>query len=78
MQRGVAIFSFHHRNFPKPSADHLTHGVFMALIHPAGDSYNHRPQAERFEKLHATLPGFSCRRCCVAGCELGRGSREGF
>ena len=27
MQRGITIFSFQHRNFPKPSADHLTHGV---------------------------------------------------
>ena len=52
MQRGVAIFSFHHRNFPKPSADHLTHGVLMASMHPAGDSYNHRPSD--LQKLYAT------------------------
>ena len=53
MQRGVAIFSFHHRNFPKPSADHLTHGVLMASMHPAGDSYNHRPSD--LQKLYATM-----------------------
>jgi hypothetical protein len=27
MQHGITIFSFHHRNFPKPSAGHLTRGV---------------------------------------------------
>ena len=53
MQRSVAIFSFHRRNFPKPSADHLTHGVLMASMHPAGDSYNHRPSD--LQKLYATM-----------------------
>jgi hypothetical protein len=24
---GITIFSFHHRNFPKPSAGHITRGV---------------------------------------------------
>ncbi len=76
MQRGIAIFSFHHRNFSKPSADHLTHDVLMASIHPAGDSYNHRPSD--LQKLHATLPGFSFSRCgCVGGVVCG-GSRWGL
>jgi hypothetical protein len=53
MQRGVAIFSFHHRNFPKPSADHLTPGMLMASMHPAGDLYNHRPS--NLQMLYATM-----------------------
>ena len=59
MRCGVAIFSFHHRNFPKPSADHLTHGVLMASMYPAGDSYNHRPSD--LQKLHATMVVAPCR-----------------
>ena len=76
MQSGIAIFSFHHKNFSKPSADHLTYGVLMASIHPAGDSYNHRPSD--LQKLHATLPGFSFSRRLVLCVWLGRCSREGF
>jgi|APGre2960657444_1045066.scaffolds.fasta_scaffold36193_3 hypothetical protein len=59
MRRGVAIFSFHHWNFPKPSADHLTHGVLMASMYPAGDSYNRRPSD--LQKLQATMVVAPCR-----------------
>ena len=65
MRRGVAIFSFHHWNFPKPSADHLTHGVLMASMYPAGDSYNRRPS-----DLKSCKPPWSS--CPVApSCSLG-------
>jgi len=76
MQSGVAIFSFHHRNFPKPSADHLTHGVLMALIHPAGDLYNHRP-SDLQAACHPTgiLMSVVVRLVVVV---RSRGSREGF
>ena len=53
MQHGVAIFSFHHWNFPKPSGDHLTPGMSMASMHPAGDLYNHRPS--NLQMLYATM-----------------------
>ena len=69
MQRGVAIFSFHHRNFPKPSADNLTHGVLMASMHPAGDSYNHRP-SDLQAACHPTgILMSSCVVWLVVSCE---------
>jgi len=75
MQRGVAIFSFYHRNYSKPSTDHLTHGVLMASIHPAGDSYNHRP-SDLHDVCHPTGNFILSSSCVVWLVVRSRGSRE--
>ena len=75
MQRGVAIFSFYHRNYSKPSTDYLTHGVLMASIHPAGDSYNHRP-SDLHDVCHPTGNFILSSSCVVWRVVRSRGSRE--